>query len=89
MKPNNFSLKNFLELIFFCLLGLIPRLVLLNHNQAGIESDEAIIGLMGKHILEDGEFPIFYYGQAYMGSLEAILTSLSFKLFGISNFSLK
>lgn len=79
----------FIEIIFFCALGLIPRLVLLNHNHAGIESDEAIVGLMAKHILEGSDLPIFYYGQSYMGSLEPIFTSLSFKLFGVSNLSIK
>src|SRR4030067_2555737 len=43
-------------------------------------SDEAIVALMAKHILE-GDRPIFFYGQAYMGSLDAWLVALGFKLF--------
>lgn len=46
-------------------------------------SDEAIVGLMARHIL-NGEHPIFFYGQAYMGSLDAILVAVGFKLFGDS-----
>jgi hypothetical protein len=35
-----------------------------------LNSDEAVVGLMARHIL-DGKRPVFYYGQAYMGSLDA------------------
>src|SRR5690348_2660766 len=33
-------------------------------------SDQAIVGLMAHHILA-GERPVFYWGQAYNGTLEA------------------
>jgi hypothetical protein len=33
-------------------------------------SDEAIVGLMARHMLQ-GERPLFFYGQAYLGSLDA------------------
>lgn len=44
-------------------------------------SDEAVVGLMARHILE-GERPVFFYGQAYMGSLDAILVAAGFYLLG-------
>jgi len=44
-------------------------------------SDEAIVALMAKHILA-GERPIFFYGQAYMGSLDAYLVALGFMILG-------
>lgn len=44
-------------------------------------ADEAIVGLMARHILQ-GERPIFFYGQAYMGSLDAYLVAAVFWLFG-------
>ena len=44
-------------------------------------SDEAIVALMARHIIQ-GKTPVFFYGQAYMGSLDAILVSLGFRLFG-------
>lgn len=53
-----------------------------------IDSDEAIVGLMARHILK-GEFPIFYYGQYYMGTLEACLAALLFAFFGSTVFVLK
>ena len=44
-------------------------------------ADEAIVALMARHILE-GERPVFFYGQAYMGSLDAYLVAGAFRLFG-------
>jgi len=43
--------------------------------------DEAIVALMARHILH-GEGPVFFYGQAYMGSLDAFLVAAGFWLFG-------
>ena len=50
------------------------------HGQ-GFNSDEAIVGLMARHILR-GERPRFFYGQAYMGSLDPFLVAGGFRLFG-------
>lgn len=72
-----------------CLIALATRLILLFATNFSIDSDEAIVGLMAKHILEGREIPIFYYGQDYMGSLEAILTVPFFYFFSISNVCLK
>ena len=44
-------------------------------------ADEAVVGLMARHILH-GERPTFFYGQAYMGSLDAFLVAGGFALFG-------
>lgn len=44
-------------------------------------ADEAVVALMARHILR-GNIPIFFYGQAYMGSLDAFLIAIGFSLFG-------
>lgn len=44
-------------------------------------ADEAVVGLMAGHILE-GRWPVFFYGQAYMGSMDASLVAIGFALFG-------
>ena len=44
-------------------------------------SDEAVVALMGRHILQ-GQRPIFFYGQAYMGSLDTYLIALGFAMLG-------
>lgn len=69
--------------------GLALRLWLLLRGWPSLDSDEAVIGLMGRHILYGGERPIFYYGQHYMGALEAYLAALAFWLFGPSQASLR
>jgi 4-amino-4-deoxy-L-arabinose transferase-like glycosyltransferase len=47
-------------------------------------ADEGIVGLMAKHILEQGATPIFFYGQAYLGALEAWCAAAMFAMFGVS-----
>lgn len=46
------------------------------------ESDEAIVGLMARHILYRGELPLFYYGQSYLGPLEPASAALVFAIGG-------
>ena len=44
-------------------------------------ADEAIVALMARHI-NMGDIPTFFYGQSYMGSLDAILIAMGFRIFG-------
>lgn len=81
-----------LDVLFLILLvtcGALLRLDFMRAVEYTIDSDEAIVGLMAKHILEGAPVPTFYYGQHYMGSLEAIMASASFWLFGMSGFTLQ
>lgn len=50
-------------------------------GSAPFNADEAVVALMARHILQ-GERPIFFYGQSYMGSLDAFLVAAGFALFG-------
>ena len=52
-------------------------------------ADEGIVGLMGKHILEGRELPIFFYGQHYLGALEAYSAAALFSVLGVSVLSLR
>ena len=81
--------KDIYFILFALMLCLCIRLDMLIYSDWVIDSDEAIVGLMGKHILEGSEIPVFYYGQHYMGSLEPITSALFFLLFGISNVTLR
>ena len=47
-----------------------------------VDSDEAIVGLMAQDISQGATVPVFYYGQHYMGSLEAMLVSALYSLAG-------
>ena len=63
------------------LIAAALKLWLLSTDSIPFNSDEAIVALMAKHI-NQGELPVFFYGQAYMGSLDAILVAMGFRLFG-------
>jgi 4-amino-4-deoxy-L-arabinose transferase-like glycosyltransferase len=64
-------------------LGLALKISLLAIGAVPFNSDEAIVALMASHILQ-GERPAFFYGQAYMGSLDAYLIAGAFALMGES-----
>src|SRR6266487_4447899 len=67
------------------------RFTILLTSQTHVHSDEAIIGLMGKHILEARYFPFYMYVQPYNAGAawEASLAAIAFALFGVSVISLK
>jgi hypothetical protein len=65
-------------------LAILVRGLLLTRWCGDFNSDEAIVGLMAKHILA-GRFPVFFYGQFYMGSQESMLAAVIFWLFGDMN----
>lgn len=47
---------------------------------ASYSMDHSVPCLMSKHIAEGHDFPVFYYGQPYMGSLEPAVSSLLYRL---------
>jgi hypothetical protein len=49
-------------------------------------SDHGIICLMVKHMLEGKEFPVFFYGLPYMGSIEPAVSALLCAVFGLNGF---
>jgi hypothetical protein len=49
--------------------------------------DTGTTGLMGVDILQ-GERPLFFYGERYLGALEAYIAALIFKIFGASELTL-
>lgn len=73
--------------IFAC--AILLRIVLISLNYPVLNSDEGTIGIMARHIAYRGEWPIFFYGQNYMGGLEAYIGAVLFRLFGASLFSLR
>lgn len=52
------------------------------------KADAVIIGVMADDIANGRAFPLVYYGQNYMGSIEAWITAPVFALFGPSWFGL-
>src|SRR5437870_5612081 len=69
----------------------IVRFAILFVSQTHVTSDEAIIGLMGKYILESRAFPFYFYGISYNASCawEAYLAVVPFAICGITVVALK
>ena len=62
--------------LFFLVALVIARsAVLVCWPSAHFDSDQAVIGLMAKHLSELRAFPVFLYGQAYMLGVEAWLAA--------------
>ncbi|GHO68577.1 hypothetical protein KSC_074690 [Ktedonobacter sp. SOSP1-52] len=79
------------ELILLALVvvAIVLRIALISLNWPTTNSDESVIDLMALHIAFRGEHPIFYYGQSYLGSLEAHLASPFVLLLGPSVFTVR
>src|SRR5207302_10523614 len=77
--------------IFILIATAIVRFVILFVSQTHVTSDEAIIGLMGKHILEGRAFPFYFYGISYNASCawEAYLAVVPFAIAGVTVVALK
>lgn len=75
--------------LWLCLLlALAVRIWLVVRTQGFVEGDEVLTGIQAQQILH-GARPIYFYGQPYMGSLEAYLIALVFALFGASVWTLR
>ena len=83
------GLREKLILPLILLLAILYRLDYLTASNFVIDADEAIVGLMARHINAGEPVPAFYYGQHYMGSFEAIVAAAFFKLFGANSMALK
>jgi hypothetical protein len=62
--------------------------LIIQARTALIDSDEAITGLMARHILQ-GHIPVWLYGISYQGSLEAFSAAALFSVFGATPLMLK
>ena len=84
-------MRNHRGAMLLLIVAAAVRVAVLFHSQTHVHSDEAIIGLMGKHILEGRHFPFYMYGQAYNAGAawEAYLAAGSFRLFGVGVLALK
>ncbi len=70
-----------LSIVILLSFHFLFRILLLSINAFPFNADEAIVGLMAKHILA-GENSLYFYGQSYMGSLDAYLVAFGFLIFG-------
>lgn len=83
-----------IKLLFVILILLsagLLRFCLLFTSHQYPTGDEALAGMMAKQLSEEGKISIKPYSVAYAGGLyiETYLIAVSFKIFGVSNISLK
>lgn len=70
-------------------LGFGIRLTLIALGWPHTNFDEGTLGEMAMNIAFRGDHPAFFYGQDYMGSLQAYIGAFFFHLLGVSFFSLR
>jgi hypothetical protein len=58
-------------------------------EESYFDSDQAIVGLMAKHLAEGRAKPLFFYGQEYMLAVEAWVSAPFIALFGTSVVALR
>lgn len=68
--------------------GTALRVWIMLSSQGALDADEAVWGLMAMHVLH-GQVPTFFWGQAYGGSQETLVTAALFWIFGRSTAALK
>ena len=76
-------------LLLLLLTVLFRSAIFVFWERAHFDADQAITGLMGKHLAEGRAFPVFYYGQSYMLAVEAWLAAPVFAVLGVSVTTLK
>src|SRR6266851_153316 len=76
------KLKALYSPLWLCfLLAILLRVWIIVHTHGVMAGDEMEVGLQAEHILR-GELPVYYFGQPYMGSLEAYTAAIIFLFTG-------
>jgi hypothetical protein len=70
-------------------LIVLRSFVFLYYEQADFDADQAIVGLMAKHLSEGRAWPLFFYGQLYMMGVQAWMAAAAFLVTGPTVFGLK
>ncbi len=71
------------------MMATLIRVFLLASGWPLLDGDQGTMGLAALHIFHGTDYPIFFYGQTFMGTIEAYIAALIFHIFGISTFSLR
>src|SRR5579859_5646852 len=75
--------------LWICLLvALLTRVWLIVHTHGVMDGDEATVGIQAEHILR-GEFPVYYYGQSYLGNIQAYVIAFIFLFTGPSVWAMR
>ena len=87
-SSNRSAKRRFPQLILIAALVVASRAPFLLHADRFFDSDEAVEGLMARHVLQ-GEHPAFLWGQHYKGVPEVYAASAAFAVAGPSVVALK
>lgn len=68
-------------------VGLVLRVIGAWWYRHDMNPDFGIVGLMAKHMAAGENFPVFFYGQPYMGTAEPAFSAVIAAIFGISGFT--
>ena len=71
MSPPSARRELALAVVAAVFLVAVRSFVPLAYEQAYFDSDQAVVGLMAKHLSELRDFPLFFYGQNYMLGVQA------------------
>jgi 4-amino-4-deoxy-L-arabinose transferase-like glycosyltransferase len=85
------TMRRHIQFIVLLAVVAVSRFLILFLSQTHVHSDEAIIGLMAKHISEGLYYPFYMYGQPYnaCAAWEAYVASVVFMVFGVGVIQLK
>jgi len=89
METHTQKLRTAFMFCFILFLAILSRVVYLNPSIFSMARDDAMVCLAALHWANGSDFPLISYGQAYLGTLEAIVAALFFKLFGFGMISLR
>ena len=78
-----------LALVALVLVVLFRAALFVFWERAHFDADQAVTGLMAKHLAEGRAFPLFWYGQSYMLAVESWLAAPLFAVAGASVTALK
>ena len=88
-NPEHFPRASNVALALVAMLFVAMRLLTAWMLRFEVNGDLAIVQMMVRDMTSGGPIPTFFYGQAYMGSLEPVVNTLFHLLFGRTNFGLE
>jgi hypothetical protein len=87
--PDGRRRERWIVLAIAIAVALARSTVFLAWPESYFDSDQAVFGLMARHLAELRAFPLFMYGQSYILGVEAWMAAPLFAVFGSSAVALK
>lgn len=81
VAPSVLRRRDWLLSILLAIAAFSTRWPLIERGETLLHPDEAIVGIMAQDIAAGRSLPIYFYGQRYMGALEAYVVAAMMPLF--------